>query len=155
MNCRLNWRSTRMPIKPENLKLYPANWREIVAEIRARSGNKCEQCGVANGITIFRFSDGTRWVTDDGKVFESVCGGYVTTMRGSELPDGKYVRIVLTTAHLDHNPANNGEPGNRPNLAYLCQKDHLTYDAAHHAQNARQTRRSRKAIGDMFEAAGK
>ena len=34
-------------------------------------------------------------------------------------------RVVLTVAHLDHNPANNAED----NLAALCQKCHNTYDA--------------------------
>ena len=34
-------------------------------------------------------------------------------------------KVFLTTAHLDHNPANNSES----NLAALCQKCHNTYDA--------------------------
>ena len=34
-------------------------------------------------------------------------------------------RVILATAHLDHNPANNSEG----NLAALCQKCHNTYDA--------------------------
>lgn len=34
-------------------------------------------------------------------------------------------RVVLTVAHLDHNPANNSES----NLAALCQKCHNRYDA--------------------------
>lgn len=34
-------------------------------------------------------------------------------------------QVFLTTAHLDHNPANNSEG----NLAALCQKCHNTYDA--------------------------
>ena len=33
-------------------------------------------------------------------------------------------RVVLTVAHLDHNPANNADD----NLAALCQKCHNTYD---------------------------
>lgn len=38
-----------MPIKPENLARYPANWKEIRAKIQARAGDCCEQCGVRNG----------------------------------------------------------------------------------------------------------
>lgn len=45
-----------MPIKPENAKKYPRNWKsEIVPSIRARSGNCCEgspaypDCRVPNG----------------------------------------------------------------------------------------------------------
>ena len=44
--------------------------------------------------------------------------------------------IVLTVAHLDHNPANN-DPSN---LAALCQRCHLRHDAAQHAASARHTR---------------
>lgn len=39
-----------MPIKPENRHLYPPNWREISALIRARAGGRCEWCGAAEGI---------------------------------------------------------------------------------------------------------
>ncbi len=38
-----------MPIKPERKGLYPRNWPEIVAQVRIRSGNRCEECGAANG----------------------------------------------------------------------------------------------------------
>lgn len=31
-----------MPILPENKARYPANWKEIRAEILKRAGNKCE-----------------------------------------------------------------------------------------------------------------
>lgn len=47
--------------------------------------------------------------------------------------------VVLTVAHLDHDPANCADE----NLAALCQKCHLTYDAKHHAENAKVTRRQR------------
>ena len=39
--------------------------------------------------------------------------------------------VVLTVAHLDHDPTNNEES----NLAALCQKCHNTYDAPKRAQN--------------------
>lgn len=45
-------------------------------------------------------------------------------------------KVVLTVAHLDHNPRN----CNEDNLKALCQKCHLGYDAKHHAENARKTR---------------
>lgn len=37
------------------------------------------------------------------------------------------------------------------NLKALCQRCHLAYDADHHRANSAATRRSRKAIGDLFE----
>ena len=48
-------------------------------------------------------------------------------------------RVVLTTAHLDHDPTNNAAG----NLAALCQRCHLAYDAAPHRRNAALTRRAR------------
>lgn len=47
-----------MPIKPENRARYPANWDEIVAQVRERSGNRCEgspafpDCRVEECITV-------------------------------------------------------------------------------------------------------
>ena len=38
----------RMPIKPENKKRYPANWKEIRKDILKRADNKCEFCGIEN-----------------------------------------------------------------------------------------------------------
>ena len=50
-------------------------------------------------------------------------------------------RVVLTVAHLDDNPMNN-----RPeNLAALCQRCHLAYDAPVHAKHARETWRRKRA----------
>ena len=50
--------------------------------------------------------------------------------------------VVLTVAHLNHNEADCREE----NLLAGCQKCHLHYDRHHHAS----TRRSRKALGDLF-----
>ncbi|SAK53168.1 hypothetical protein AWB78_01299 [Caballeronia calidae] len=57
-------------------------------------------------------------------------------------------KVVLTTAHLDHVPEN----CDLSNLRCWCQRCHLGYDAEHHARTARETRRARKAIGDLFAA---
>lgn len=51
-------------------------------------------------------------------------------------------KVVLTVAHLDHNPQNNDEG----NLRALCQRCHLTYDAKHHAKNASRTRDEKNGI---------
>ena len=47
-----------MPIKPENRRRYPANWKEIRAEILKRAENKCEFCGIEN----YAVRDGSRIV---------------------------------------------------------------------------------------------
>lgn len=56
-------------------------------------------------------------------------------------------KVVLTTAHLNHNPADCRDE----NLAAMCQKCHLTYDAALHRENAARTRRGRRAQLDLVD----
>lgn len=56
-------------------------------------------------------------------------------------------RVILTVAHLDHDPRNCDES----NLAALCQRCHLNYDRARHVEHARETRRSKLACGDLFD----
>ena len=102
-----------MPIRPENFERYPKDWSAISAAIRVRSGGRCE-C--------------------DGR-----CGRHVAPcMRrhGAGIPsmDPSTMRmVVLTTAHLDHTPAN-CDP---ENLMAMCQRCHLAYDAEHHAATRR------------------
>ena len=98
-----------MPIKAENRGLYPANWKsEIRPTILERAGNRCE-----------------------GSPLYPACNarnGFAHPVTGS--------RVVLTIAHLDHNPAH----CEYSNLRAWCQRCHLAYDAAYHAANAAITR---------------
>jgi len=55
-------------------------------------------------------------------------------------------RVVLTVAHLNHNPRD----CRAGNLRALCQRCHLNYDRARHVANARRNRRARRAVGDLF-----
>ena len=52
-------------------------------------------------------------------------------------------RVILATAHLDHNPANNAAD----NLAALCQKCHNTYDAG--KRHANRKHRALAAAGQL------
>lgn len=111
-----------MPIKPENKKLYPKNWKQIRAKILERANGRCEFCGVEN------HAEGVR---DTQGVFHKI-----TTTESSEayrlleVEGYKKIKIVLTIAHLDHNPQNNSPD----NLRALCQKCHNKYDAKHRAE---------------------
>lgn len=126
-----------MPIKPENAKRYPPDWKQIRQEVLERAGHKCEACGVPNHHYRNRK---TGDVTSDPMQAEAwFCAD-----------NERSTYIVLTIAHLDHIPENVGEPGNRPNLAAWCQRCHLRYDAKHHQQNAYQTRRKGRAIGELI-----
>ena len=92
-----------MPISAENQRLYPHDWKEIGARIRARAGNCCEgspaypDCRAANG--------------------------QPHPVTGS--------KVVLTVAHLDHDPRNS-DPAR---LRAWCQRCHNTYDAPFRAAN--------------------
>ncbi len=125
-----------MPIRPSERARYPKDWKAITARIRERDGNKCQQCSVPNGLKVGRrIEDESRWIPwsrieeDPARVM----------YRGP-------IKIVLTVAHLDHQPENNADD----NLAALCQRCHLRYDQQHHQKNAAATRRSRKAAGELF-----
>lgn len=141
-----------MPIRPENRARYPANWPEISARIRARAQNRCEWCGVANHALGGRLRDGT-WcdaVPRGEKLYGLVWPKPGTVSwcidKDCDTHELRIVRIVLTVAHLDHQPENCTEE----NLKALCQRCHLRYDQAHHAQTAARTRREGKARADLF-----
>lgn len=112
-----------MPIKKENKKLYPKNWKEIRQRILERAGNKCEFCGVKN------YSVGYR--NQNGEFIESVG----MQQEADELDGEKLFKIILTIAHLDHNPTNN----NPSNLRALCQKCHNNYDKEHRKETRKKT----------------
>jgi hypothetical protein len=142
-----------MPVKKENMHLYPGGnpnskeWRVIRNAILKRAANCCEQCRVENGAIIVRgigVHAGT-FMMPNGDLFDADDGRRLGAARGSEY-DGKMLKVVLTIAHLDHDPGNN-VPGN---LKALCQLHHLRHDAVHHSVNSARTRRLRRASGDLF-----
>jgi hypothetical protein len=114
-----------MPIRPENLARYPADWKAISLRIKERAEWQCECTGECGR--------GTH-------------AGRCPNVHGGEAY-GTGSKVVLTTAHLDHTPENCDEA----NLKAMCQGCHLHYDRVHHAQTAYRTRRAGKAI-DAFEA---
>lgn len=137
-----------MPIKPENKARYPANWKEIRVAILARASDRCEQCKVPNHERIAR-GDGDdidTYQTNDANVYCANTGAHMGRKRMSEFNLLRMVDIVLTIAHLDHVPEN-CDPAN---LRALCQRCHLRYDAKHHAETARATRRARLNNNDLF-----
>ncbi|MFP3986932.1 hypothetical protein U9R90_05395 [Streptomyces sp. E11-3] len=54
--------------------------------------------------------------------------------------------VVLTVAHLDHQPEN-VDPAN---LMAACQACHLRYDAAHHRETRARTRRTQIEAGGQL-----
>lgn len=85
----------------------------------------------------------------NGEVYAADDGRLLGRCKASEYCGFKWTKIILTIAHMDHVP----EHVDDSNLKALCQRCHLVYDAEHHAANARETRRARKAVGDLFAEA--
>ena len=97
-----------MPIKKELKHLYPKNWKEIRANILKRANNCCEFCGVPDH-------------------------SWRPSLNSTSPSDA--VKVILTIAHLDHDPTNN----NPANLRALCQRCHNRYDAEHRSANRSHT----------------
>ena len=98
-----------MPIRRENRSKYPKNWPEIRAAILGRANDRCEGSPAYPDCRAVNYHA------------HPVTGSYV----------------IITIAHLDHDPANNWED----NLRAWCQRCHNTYDAPHRAagRKARRT----------------
>lgn len=152
-----------MPIRPSQRARYPKDWKAIAAGIRKRASDRCEcngECGDAHpqafGTARAR---GGRWCcyAKNGETIARYRDEPVRFLTSSQFEGGEYdldglldpVRVVLTVAHLDHDPSN-CDPAN---LLACCQRCHLRIDRHEHAKNARETRRARKAIGDLFALA--
>jgi 5-methylcytosine-specific restriction endonuclease McrA len=143
-----------MPIKPENKKLYPPDWREIRERIIKRANNCCESCGVPNYALGYRDAAGafhpadeewtgfTDWWADAAAgrlTFKEVAkvAALVNEHREGLGPNKeRAIVIVLTLAHLDHGLTDHSDE----NLRLLCQRCHLRYDHRQHRESARQTR---------------
>jgi len=137
-----------MPIKPENRARYPSNWfTEIRPAILERAGDRCEQCKAPNGERICREASGATYMIDTGEVFDANTGEALGQTHLYDYPEGRFITVVLTIGHLDHQPEN----CDYDNLRAWCQRCHLAYDKDHHAANRRATIAARKASGDLFQ----
>ncbi|MDH3664067.1 MAG: hypothetical protein OEU92_29310 [Alphaproteobacteria bacterium] len=136
-----------MPIKRELLGFYPIDWRELSRVIRfERAGGRCEGCGRPHGQIVWHLGDG-RWFDADSQQWRDGQGRVVDWIDYPAFGDHlQRTKVVLATAHLDHDPTNN-----RPrNLMALCQRCHLQHDRAEHRRRRRLTYRRRLALGDLF-----
>jgi hypothetical protein len=106
-----------MPIRPSQRALYPRGWKALSERIRrGRANGRCEctgQCGAHPADRCARFN-------------------------GEHTPAGG--KIVLTVAHLDHDPRNCVES----NLLAMCQRCHLAYDRTEHSHSAAETRAEKR-----------
>lgn len=139
-----------MPIKPENAKRYPppAEWKAMRASVLERADNKCEKCEVPN-YAVVQWRDGKWHQAIDDLVSNYAAAKQIAAENsiGWEEGDPRWIVIVLTIAHLEHDDL---ETRDLTRLRAWCQRCHLAYDHQHHQQNSYATRRKGKAVSDLF-----
>jgi hypothetical protein len=98
---------------------------------------------------VFHLGDG-RWWDDEATTWRNGQGRALSSLP-ARLPSSDdasilTTKVVLATAHLDHDPSNN-----RPrNLKAFCQRCHMLHDRDEHRRRRWITLRRRKALGDLF-----
>lgn len=108
-----------MPIRPEMKDRYPPDWPQISDYIRfTRAQGRCE-------------CDGRCGRPADHLDVDNRCRNHHA---GAAYKTGS--RVVLTTAHLEHDPAKCADQ----DLMAMCNGCHLNYDREHHAQTRAKTR---------------
>lgn len=142
-----------MPIKPENRVRYPKDWPAISLAARKRAGWKCQHPGCnahQYGVGVwegrdffFEISRGSTYGEARQRAAEE---SFARHGDGPAPADEKIIVIVLTVAHLDHQPENCAPE----NLAAMCQRHHLAYDSRHHTQTAYATRKAACGTLDLF-----
>lgn len=142
---------------PIDYKKYHPNWKNISRFIREyRAKNKCEVCGVPNYAVGYRSGEGVFVPISGNSYFDLAGQGLkypsiqpMSYKEARELADErsieshacdaypvKFIVIVLTVAHLDHDVTNNSFF----NLMAMCQKCHLAYDKKYHANSRRKNK---------------
>lgn len=107
-----------MPIRPENRARYPRHWKRISIRVREAAGWRCE-----------------------GSPAYPDC----RAPNGEPHPETGS-RVVLTVAHLDHQPENCAAE----NLRAWCQRCHNTYDMAERRRGIEERRRAQAAVDELF-----
>lgn len=129
---------------PMDRRRYPPDWEAVRARVLERAQGQCEcrgECGVDHALEPYQ---------DDPDNDSPRCAAvhdHHHPVTGS--------LVVLTTAHLWRGPCAEHDRagvkcGELEHLAAMCQACHLRYDRPHHVANARRTRRSKRATGDLF-----
>lgn len=107
---------------------YPDNWPELSRYIRFdRAKGQCECLGECG---LHKTNPGPRRCQE----------------RNGEPAKFAKGTVVLTTAHLCHDPS----CADPLHLKAMCNRCHLRYDVKLHIHHAKETRKNRLAVGDLF-----
>ena len=136
-----------MPIRADLKWLYPIDWPQLSGLVRfGHAKGRCQDCGRPHGRDVPHLGDG-RWWDENAQTWRNGRGRALQRLALClEADRVRTTRVVLATAHLDHDPTNN----RLRNLRALCQRCHLIRDRDEHRRRRRITIQKRKAIGDLF-----
>ncbi|GJE02823.1 hypothetical protein [Methylobacterium isbiliense] len=137
-----------MPIRREHRYFYPIDWPQLSDVIRFhRAQGRCEACNRPHLQRVFHLGDGRWWDAESGCWRDGQGRRLRGRLRKADLLGGvRTTRVVLATAHRDHDPSNNANE----NLAALCQRCHMLHDRTEHQRRRWFTLFRRKAMGDLF-----
>jgi hypothetical protein len=136
--------TTAMPIRPEHRWLYPIDWPQVSLRVRfERANGKCDHCRRPHGCVVAHLGNGLWW-DEEASLWRNGRGKRVLT--GALAPQIYTTRVVLSCAHLNHDPTDNRDR----NLAALCQRCHMIHDAAEHRRRRWQNAFQLRALGDLF-----
>jgi hypothetical protein len=145
-----------MPIKPENVEKYPADWSDIRERVLLRDGAACQFCRAPNHTYVVRLGGTAYWAwapieiamrrvgatTPEPAVLARECaeladassswrdgdGEHVPMSVILQLPARRYAHVTEIVLTIAHLD-NALEDHSDDNLAALCQRCHLTHDA--------------------------
>ncbi len=135
-----------MPIKLKNKHRYPDNWDEISQYIRfVRAKNRCEDCGIKNHLVIKRLK-GDDYREPCAQEWEMIHSRikYCNSTMAESIKFHGFIKVVLTTGHLVHQPEN----CEYSNLRAMCKKCHNNYDKSHRKQTRLKSKY--KGINPLF-----
>lgn len=165
-----------MPIRPENLLRYPPDWPAIRLRALTRARYRCQHPGCtarqyAVGHWVRFGEEPWQWRQVEGNTPSTTAqdrefhhaghGQYPSGSPWSYSDARAFIKrwtwvdglteilpivIVLTIAHLDHQPENCADD----NLRAMCQRHHLAHDVEHHKTTAYMTRRAARGNLELF-----
>ena len=121
-----------MPIAREHRWLYPIDWRELSAFIRfGRAKGRCEHCRRPHGRYVLHLGDGVWWDEDAARWRDGQGRGVRRLPAPMELARAqpgfagidppaslRVTRVVLASAHLNHDPGDNRPRSALPAVPY-------------------------------------
>ncbi|UKD50861.1 hypothetical protein L3Q65_00785 (plasmid) [Amycolatopsis sp. FU40] len=125
-----------MPIRPENRDRYGPDWDRFSDYIRfERAGGRCECRGQCRRPAGHLAADG-RCRNRHGEPAWTGPPTGQTDLTGAVAPAPPGPTVVLTVAHLNHQPEQRGDD----EVMAACPGCHLHYDIDHHRDTAARTR---------------